>query len=320
MKRKLLFYLLALLLFPIHTFSQEYSAKATIDSTNILIGDYLHVNLLITAPSDEPIVIPVIDNKILEETGLDWVNSSSVDTLIEQNRASYKQVITITSFDEGNYLFPAIPVFNADTILLAQTEPLLIEVSTIPVDTTAAFMDIKQPVKVPLTFKEIFPYVLMTLAGLLVLALIIFLILKYQKRQKPQAIPKKPSVKPEVAALSALERLRQKRLWEDGKVKLYYSELTEIVRVYIDARFEVNAMEMVSEEILHELFRKEIPDEAYKKLKDLLMTADLVKFAKWSPLPNDHERCFKVACEFVEQTTTVAKEETTDNQIIENRS
>lgn len=313
MKRKLLLFVSAFFLFPSFLFSQEYNAKTTADSTSILIGDYLNVNLTVKAPAGEFVIIPQINSKILEESGLDWISTTPVDTTIENMHAFYKQTITVTSFDEGSFVFPSIPIFNLDTLLLAQTEPLLFEVSTIPVDTTAAFMDIKQPVRVPLTFKEVIPYVLLALGGLLLVAILVLLILKYRKKQKPQKVIVKPSVKPEVAALAALEKLRQKKLWEEGKVKLYYSELTEIVRTYIDARFEVNAMEMVSEEILEDLFRKEIPEEAYQKLKNLLMTADLVKFAKWTPLPNDHERCFKDSREFVELTTYSVKEETDDN-------
>ncbi|MEG1556745.1 MAG: hypothetical protein RR356_08490, partial [Bacteroidales bacterium] len=135
---------------------------------------------------------------------------------------------------------------------------------------------------------------------------------KYKKKKKPQKsqVKAKPNVKPHITALRELEKLRQRKLWQEGKTKLYYSELTDIIRIYIEGRYDINAMEMVSSDILDELDDKTLAQELHQKLYQILSTADLVKFAKWEPLPPDHDLCFKNAVDFVNQTA-----ELSDNQI-----
>ena len=313
MKRKLLLITIIICLTPTFLFSQAYQAKATLDSSHILIGDYLNVRLSVTAPNGMPVHIPKLSQQMLDTFGIDLIGNSKIDTIRNERLTTFKQTITITAFDSGSYVFPGIPIFGADTLILAQTEPLLFQVNTIAVDTTAAFRDIKQPVKVPLTFKEILPFILITLAVAAIFALLIYLIIKFRKKQKPQKVPvkTKAKVRPDIIALKALERLRLKKLWQEGKIKQFYTELTEILRTYLENRYEVNAMEMVSSDILAELSSKEIPQEMRDKLRELLLIADLVKFAKWDPLPTDHDLCFKNAREFVEKTAEII---TVDNK------
>lgn len=302
MKRKFLLLVFTLCSFSSLIRAQEYHAETIVDSTHILIGDHLNINLTVKAPAGKPVIIPQINQEILGDNGIEWIQNSLLDTLSEGNTSTYRQTITVTSFEEGQYIFPAIPVVDTDSSLLAQTESFSFNVTTIAVDTTAAYKDIKLPVRVPLTFKELVPYMLITLGSLIILGLIVFFILKYRNKKQTQTRTSrpKPAVRSDIAALEALEALRKKKLWQAGKVKQYYSELTEIVRIFIDQRFEINAMEMVSEEIMAALAMKDTDTEAYNKLKDLLTVADLVKFAKWDPLPDDHDRCFKDAREFVE--------------------
>lgn len=313
MKRKLLLIVVLVGLFPSFFVAQSYQATAKLDSAHILIGDYLNVHLSVNVPIGESVKIPQIGKEMLDSLGIDFIGKSKIDTVTAENRTIFNQTITITAFDSGSYYFPAIPIFGHDTTLLTQTSPLFFEVNTIPVDTTAAFRDIKQPVRVPLTFKEILPFILITLAVAAIFAFIIYLIVRYKKKQKPQktVVRPKPVIRPEITALKALERLKQKKLWEAGKIKLYYSELTEILRTYLEGRFEINAMEMVSSDILEEIKQRESSQELYEKLRILLITADLVKFAKWNPLPTDHDICFKNAVDFVERT---AEKNFTDNK------
>ena len=200
-----------------------------------------------------------------------------------------------------------------DSQIVAQTNPLFFEVSTIAVDTTAAIKDIKDISKIPVTFHEIWMYVkeyaLFMLVGLLVIGLIIYAVWRYFKKkqtQKPQpAVKPKPKIKPHITALKELEILRQKKLWEQGRTKEYYSELTEITRKYIEDQWNIGAMEMVTSEIMEALKNTEIHAEVLKKLYQAYSIADLVKFAKYTPLPTDHDTTFKDCKEFVERTAEV---------------
>jgi hypothetical protein len=296
-------------------FAQEYAAKATLDSTHILIGDYLNVNLEVKAPIDKTVIIPQLDDKLLTEmeAPFDWIANSIIDTIINSDHYLLKQTITITAFDSGRYVFPAIPVLDAHSEIVAQTNPLFFEVSTIAVDTTAAIKDIKDIVKIPFTFHELWMYVkkyaLFVVAGLLVMGIIIYFVWRYVKKKRAQqplpAVKPKPKIKPHITALKELEKLRQRKLWEQGKTKEYYSELVDIVRISMDGQWDIGTMEMVTSEIMEALKNTEIHEEVLKRLYQAFSIADLVKFAKYTPLPTDHDMAYKDCREFVERTAEI---------------
>ncbi|MDR2970553.1 MAG: hypothetical protein LBU83_01295 [Bacteroidales bacterium] len=295
--------------------AQEYSAKAKLDSAHILIGDYLNVNLEVVAPKGKPVYIPQIDEKLLEgiEAPFDWISNSKFDTILWSDHYVIKQTITITAFDTGNFIFPPIPILDADSQIVAQTNQLFFDVSTVSVDTTATIKDIKDISKVPFTFHELWLYVkeyaLLILSGLLVIGLIVYAIWRYIKKKraaKPMpAIKPKPKIKPHITALKELEKLRQKKLCEQGKTKEYYSELVDIVRIYIDGQWDIGAMEMVTSEIIESLENTEIHKEVLKRFHQACTIADLVKFAKYNPFPTDHDMAFKDCKEFVERTAEI---------------
>ncbi|MCQ2285270.1 MAG: hypothetical protein MJZ76_00145 [Bacteroidales bacterium] len=308
--KKLAITLLAIFL-STFAFAQQYNATAKIDSNHILIGDYLNVHLSVSAPQNTAVIIPQPNEKSFDTLGIEWISNSKIDTLLKDGRQIFSQTFTVTAFDSGEYIFPIIPIFSIDSQLIAQTQPLNFVVNTIAVDTTAAFRDIKQPIKVMITFREILPYLLLGIAAALIIALIVYLIRKYYKKKNPKKTVKKskPKEKPHIIALSALEALRVKHLWQDGKIKPYYSELTDIIREYIDNRWEIDAPEMTSSEILEALQTLDLERELTEQLRVLFTTADLVKFAKSEPLPNEHDLCFKNAVNFVQKTMEI-----TDNQ------
>jgi len=292
--------------------AQEYSAKAKLDSAHILIGDHLNVQLEVKAPKGKPVFIPQFNEKMLKdaEAPFEWIANSKFDTIVNQEHYLLKQTITITAFDSGSYVFPAIPVLNADSQIVAQTNPLFFEVSTVAVDTTAAIKDIKGMAKIPFTFHELWLYVkkysLFMLAGVLVIGLIVYAVWRYFKKKQAQKplpdVKPKPKIKPHITALKELEILRQKKLCEQGKTKEFYTELVDIIRVYINEQWNIDAMEMVTTEIMDALKNTDIHEEVLKRIYQAFSIADLVKFAKYSPLPTDHDLTFKNCKEFVERT------------------
>ena len=238
MKSRFLLLISLFILYPFLSTAQLYKAEATLDSTKILIGDHLNVHLYVNVPEKERIMIPQLSQEILSEFGIDWIANGQIDTIQEENSVTYTQKVTITAFDEGNFYFPSIPIFSMDSSLIAQTESLNFQVISIQVDTMANFMDIRPIVKVPLTFKEIMPFLLFGLLVIAVIVLVIILIVKHvrKKKQPNFFLQTKTKGKPEEIALKALEDLRMKNLWQNGKIKQYYSELSTIVRVYIENR------------------------------------------------------------------------------------
>jgi hypothetical protein len=151
-----------------------------------------------------------------------------------------------------------------------------------------------------------------TILAILIIALIIYLLNKYLKsRNTNQSEPQPEPIDPRKAheiAYGELEALRQKQLWQSQQFKTYYTELTEILRRYISNRYAIDAMEQTSDDILSEFRRnKELKDKKaeIKLLNDVLQLADLVKFAKWQPLPDECERSFHQVTQFIDQTKEV---------------
>lgn len=172
------------------------------------------------------------------------------------------------------------------------------------VDTTKGPTDIKMPYDAPLTLKEVTPYIL----GVILIGAIIFLILysiKRKKKNKPIfSRPAKPKEPAHIIALRELDRIKNEKIWQKEKTKQYYSEVTEALRNYIEDRFEIPAMEQTSDETLASFkFRRDLINEKlFMNLSRILNLADLVKFAKYNPLPDDNSLTLVDAYFFVNET------------------
>jgi len=188
--------------------------------------------------------------------------------------------------------------------VVATTTMMLLAVHTVKVDTTQAIKPIIGPLKVPISFREMLPWIL---AAVVVVLLVIGGIWYYNKRRKREPVFRlKPKVVllPHETALQEIEKLRVKKLWQAGKIKEYHSELTEIIRKYIEDRFQVPALEQTSAEILESLLNNAgCPHAALDKLSNLLILADMVKFAKAEPLPLENENSLNDGIQFVHETT-----------------
>ena len=139
--------------------------------------------------------------------------------------------------------------------------------------------------------------------------------LYYRRRRQHQPVIVKPRkvIPPNVIALRALDALQEKHLWQNGKPKQFHTELTDILRNYIEGRFSVPAMEKTSDEILDELYElNESQHSSLNNLHQILSLADLVKFAKYEPLADENQLSFMNAKMFV--TQTAAPEPSEDNK------
>ena len=178
----------------------------------------------------------------------------------------------------------------------------------------------------PFIFAEIRDYVAYGAIALILLALLVWLLVWYIRRtlSRREAIVKPgPKIPPHVVAIKALVELKNRKLWQNGKYKQYYTALTDILRVYIGGRWGIGAMEMTTDEIIAALSDVELPLESRSNLVSIMRTADMVKFAKAEPAAEDNEDNYTKAYYFVENTKMVmengieGKEEITINTNIE---
>ncbi len=251
--------------------------KVEVDTTNIRIGEQF--NLKISVDETQNVIIPKLQLK-----GLEIIDSTKVDTV--KNILIRKYILT--GFDSGAFYIPQQQIFVKNQAYL--TDSLLINVATIAVDTTKVKkFPIKSIKSEPYTFDDFKIYLYIILA---VLAIIGFWIYWFviRKRKEQEEEPTYRSLPPYEEAIYRLNELDEKLLWQNNKVKEYYSELTEIVRGYIERELNVPALEKTTDEVLDMLkdFKEaetiQTSKETIKKLKDLLCEADLVKFAKSKPL------------------------------------
>lgn len=277
--------------------AQEIEVIAKLDSSSIKIGEQTRIRLSAKYGPGVKLKWPELKDTITKH--IEVVEKGKVST-----GAVHEQTIIITSFDSGFHVIPPFRfIVNGDTSNIAETEALLLQVNTVPVDTAqASIKDIKNILDEPFDWREAIPYVLWGLAILAAVALIVLLIVRLAKR-KPM-LPAKPKIviPPHIKALQELERLRAEKLWQEGKIKQYHSALSDIVRAYIEDRFKVHALEQTTDEILTSFRTVVVDNESQSKLKQLLTLADLVKFAKEEPLPQENELSMNNAFDFVNGT------------------
>lgn len=285
--------------------AQELTAETKLDTNIILIGDQINLLLEVRNSTEYQVSFPVLEDTLVE--GIEILEKSAIDTIAKKGSDTivYRQNLVITSFDSGYYaLRPFKFLLNNDTSLYIETEPLLLEVRTVPVDMAADIKDVKEPLSLPISWKQIAIYVGIGLLIVLILAaILIFVIIRKKPEDFKNMVQRKP-LPPHEIAYAKLQTLKERKLWQAGMVKEYHSDISEIIREYLEKRYDFNALEQVSDEIITEM-RDRIDEEVLKKLGKILELSDLAKFAKLQPLPDENELSMNYAVQLVDATKPV---------------
>lgn len=283
----------------------QLSASAALDRNNLLIGDQVILRLQARATDGEN--IQDADISPLEELEeIEVLNVSDWDTLQSNQGLLLQKNITITSFDSGYYYIPQLAIQyeingqNKESF----TPQLALAVNTLPPD-SLELAPIKEIIEEPFRLEDLVPLV----GSILIFCLLALIAIYFWRRggETPIAEVEIPEVKRPAheVALERLAILKTKQLWQKGNVKEYHSELTYIVREYLENRYQVQALESTTDEILRDLIALGF-DETWKaKLREMLQAADLVKFAKAEPPTAFHERMWNNAEAFVQATKKV---------------
>lgn len=282
--------------------------KASMDSAAILVGHQTQIKLEVVQDKDQTVIPPALKDTLVK--GIEVLKISMPDTIVlNESKLQINSQLLVTSFDSGFYYIPPFKFIQGEDTL--KTNSLSLKVVTLDIDTTGAkFFDIKPVMNAPFVWKDYLMPVLWVLLALLIIAAGIYIYYRYKNR-KPLlgSQPAVPLLPAHVRALQALEKIKGEKLWQNNREKEYYTQVTDILRQYIFERFNINALEMTSSEILDKIKVLHEYNSVYDNLKQILITADFVKFAKWKPLPEDNEVSMVNAMLFVSQT----KEEELDN-------
>lgn len=291
-------------------FSQQVRVDAVLDTSKLRIGEQAKVDIYVSYNAnlkDLKIQWPDIGDTITGK--VEVVSVSQIDTTFPDKSNSSKifqhQQITVSVYDSGYYAIPGFKfILNNDTANPLYTNLLFLEVHTVPTDTSLTKVkDIKPILNEPFNWKWYLNYIYLSIAVILAIILII-LITRYFTKKNRQVIlePEKPKIPPHITALAALEKVKEEAIWKEGKAKEYYSAISDITRAYIEDRFNVNALESTTDEIMT-AFRSQVVDkESKEKLQQMLMLSDLVKFAKMTPIEDEHNFTLQNAFDFVNGT------------------
>jgi len=293
---------------------QNILVKAKIDTAAIEIGDQVWLNLSIEQGNQDKVSFPSIKDTIIK--GIDVLEISPTDTqYINNSRIILNKKYLISAYDFGSYVIPAFPFKNKADTLYSNALNLIVNPVKLDstekalIDTTQAFpvFDIKGTIDTPWTIKEFFQLYRWYIIGFFALAALIVLVVIYLKRRAKNQplikIPEKPKEPAHTIAFRALNALKEKKLWQKGFEKEYYLELSDILRTYIENRFQIPSFERTSHELVEIIkFQRILNNELIGELNQLLTLSDLAKFAKYKPLPNENDMCLKNSYHFVEQT------------------
>jgi hypothetical protein len=281
--------------------TKAVTARAWVDSTDYLIGDAITVHVVVTHPKGATV------QPVLEDTLAGFALLHRIPQAPEGDSATATGVV-VARYDSGSAAVPPLVFFYTqpgaapDTV---STPPVAITIHTVPVDTSQAFMDLKPPLSVPWTLAEIALY-----AGFVLLAAALSYLAywywKKRKRAKGGEVYVPPPKPAHVLAYEELASLKEKKLWQQGLVKQYYSEATEVLRRYVERRFAVMALEETTDEILAGLRSQQLDNGVLAETERILRKADLVKFAKYQPGIPEHEEMLVVVHDVVDKTKVVA--------------
>lgn len=278
------------------TVAQEVEVSAKVQDDHVAVGKPFALDLMMKVPYGYYVEWNEFATDTLSEQ-LDILKRGEMQrTADADSNIIVQQQLTLMTFDTGYVEIPRIGLTYAKSVedpmrMKAFTDPVQLYSTTITVDTTQAFRPLVEPISQPIRMKEVFPWIL----GVLLAVLAGIAVWFFWKRRKPRIGEdgqpvKGPVIPPYNKAIGDLEQLGQQKLWQSGKVKEYYSSLSDIAREYIEGQFGVNAVEMTTDDILKEVRDLQFKESVFSKLKDTMELSDLVKFAKYtaSPLENDN--------------------------------
>lgn len=300
MRKRFFIWFTVLYLTCITSHAQSVSVRATLDTNKGLIGDQFLLRLQVEKPAGSwKVNFPVVAGTLGSEIEILKINP--IDSISAGTGHVLSQELLVTVFDTGFFEIPSLPftISNASFTDTLNTIPVLFEIQAMKPDST--IRDIKAIYTIPLSFREVAPYLVL----LVLLIIVTILLIRYVKKRKPTiggVAVKTYSEPADVIALRELSMLKDEKPWLNNRVKYYHSRISDILRTYIERRYRILAMEQTTGEILESLRSKNIATSELTRLTDILKLADLVKFAKVIPDPEQNAMQVGHAAEFVQNT------------------
>ena len=274
--------------------------ETVMNPKNIMIGDPISLEIKVSVNANPSQIVPIINEnsigtfRIIEKLG--------VDTLFSGGRTVYNFKYQITNFEDSLQFFPPQKiVINSDTFFTTKQD---IMVSMPNIDSLKDVLPIKPIVQIPLSKEELANYLFMSVFLMLLVLLIFWVYIKYIKKEA--LFDKNDRVEPpHVVALTQLKKIENDTLWQRGYVKEYYDSISDTIRLYIEKRFGIKALELTTPQIIQNVQHLGLEDAIFQSLKNMLDLSDLAKFAKENPSSENNKKCLEEAYRFVQSTQSI---------------
>jgi len=235
-------------------------------------------------------------------------NEKQINFIFEKGIFNYKDTLKARVWDTGILNIPHPNIKSSDVSLridLLQKPLLFVSIppNLVNPDTSSLILPIKDIIR---ENKKVSDYLWLGYTILAILAMaFLFWIMRSRKKDLHLELPEEVSLPAHLMALDKLNALNKMKLWQKGNIKEFQSELTHIIREYIESQFKLPALESTSDEILNQLKSEAgLGASLLEELKHVLQIADLIKFAKAEPPEDIHQKFLNKAFEFVDQTKT----------------
>ena len=298
------------------------TAVAEVDSTNLLMGLTTRLTVSVEKPADGvKIVFPLLDKgKDRQFIGLlnDTIELSQVkvDTALNQGKEFVNYNFVLQAFDSGKYILPPFElILGNDTAYSNSVNLNVIPVKVKADDQIDPFSDVAEPFEITLAdgenkeksfWDKLLDYWWLIALIILFIGVIIYGYVRYRKTGS--ILPVKRPIPPFEAAMQAMNKLKEKKLWENGKEKEYFTSLTDILRVYLHKQYHINAMEMTSRQILKAMKKDGVLRQYRDLVRPVLSLSELVKFARQKPVADENVEVFDKVMQFLIQTRPIEEE------------
>lgn len=289
-----------------------FSGRTTADT--IVVGQPFDYQLSLTINKDYYVEWMQFGDTLSKAIDVISVEDVTTTPINNSDNVIMTQNLKLTSFDTGYVYVPEIAISYSKSLQdsirhTLRTDEKELYVTTVAVDTTQAFRPIKDVIKQGYTAKEVLPWVAIVIA----IGGLVYLIIYLNKHKKQKVVvveeKKKPTIPAIITARAKLNEMKDNELWNSAKTKDYYTDLTDIAREYLGGQFEIDAVEMTTDEIMQAVNELNLNNLTKAKLQDTLTTADFVKFAKANPTTEQNKQSFSDINSFVEDSYIYFQEE-----------
>lgn len=284
-----------------HASGPAIKVKVSLDKQEILIGQPFHLLVEAFVPGNVPLTWPPLDSL----PHFEWLEKGKLDSVSRADEQYYRQYFTVTSFDSGVWVIPQLSFYSGNKKYLSDTVMLRVNYSKF--DPNKDYHDIKDIIDVPNPYAKWVPWGVGALT-LIALALVVWLVMKKKLLKRTVAEPL-VILTPYEEAVRQLEELHKQGAGADGQIKIYYTRLNDILRLFVLRRLGIASMAETNEELIGQLRRLSLARQHFDALAETLRMTDFVKFAKYQPGVEDNERSYQVIRQSVDHLNEIAEPE-----------